>query len=200
MSCPSFSGTTVTGGSLPYCWPRHQLFRLRGSYSNLHYGYIENALVDLTGGVVTTVNLHSSPSDLLMAVKMAAETGSLMTCATPNGPTAGAQVMKNGLVSQHAYTVTGAEKIQYKRGWEEIIRLWNPWGKTEWRGRWGDRYGFSLRAQHPAWADITSGLSSSQLGVAARPPHTPMMPFSSVYQATTVCPLYSVLCAAGWVL
>uniref|UniRef100_A0A8C5ZYV7 Calpain 13 n=1 Tax=Marmota marmota marmota TaxID=9994 RepID=A0A8C5ZYV7_MARMA len=112
--------------------------KLRGSYSNLHYGYIENALVDLTGGVVTTVNLHSSPSDLLMAVKMAAETGSLMTCATPNGPTAGAQVMKNGLVSQHAYTVTGAEKIQYKRGWEEIIRLWNPWGKTEWRGRWGD--------------------------------------------------------------
>nr|XP_027789337.1 calpain-13 [Marmota flaviventris] len=112
--------------------------KLRGSYSDLHYGYIENALVDLTGGVVTTVNLHSSPSDLLMAVKMAAETGSLMTCATPNGPTAGAQVMKNGLVSQHAYTVTGAEKIQYKRGWEEIIRLWNPWGKTEWRGRWGD--------------------------------------------------------------
>ncbi|KAG3267858.1 calpain 13 [Ictidomys tridecemlineatus] len=112
--------------------------KLRGSYSQLHYGYIENALVDLTGGVVTTVNLHSSPSNLLMAVKMAAETGSLMTCATPNGPTAGAQVMKNGLVSQHAYTVTGAEKIQYRRGWEEIIRLWNPWGNTEWRGRWGD--------------------------------------------------------------
>uniref|UniRef100_A0A8D2JT10 Calpain-13 n=1 Tax=Sciurus vulgaris TaxID=55149 RepID=A0A8D2JT10_SCIVU len=112
--------------------------KLRGSYSHLHYGYLPNALVDLTGGVVTTVNLHSSPSDLLMVVKMAAKAGSLMTCATPSGPTAGAQVMRNGLVSQHAYTVTGAEQIQCRRGWEEIIRLWNPWGNTEWRGRWGD--------------------------------------------------------------
>ncbi|XP_063086400.1 calpain-13 isoform X3 [Cavia porcellus] len=53
-------------------------------------------------------------------------------------PTDESEVTENGLVSQHAYTVTGAEQIQYKTGWEEIIRLWNPWGNTEWRGRWGD--------------------------------------------------------------
>ncbi|XP_019522825.1 PREDICTED: calpain-13 [Hipposideros armiger] len=47
--------------------------------------------------------------------------------------------MENGLVSQHAYTVTGAEQIQYRRGWEALIRLWNPWGHTEWQGRWSDR-------------------------------------------------------------
>ncbi|KAM5292653.1 calpain-13 [Ctenodactylus gundi] len=112
--------------------------KLRGSYSHLHYGYLPDALVDLTGGVVTIINLQSSPSDLLMVVKMAAETGSLMACATPRGPTEGASVMENGLVSQHAYTVTGAEQIQCRTGWEEIIRLWNPWGNTEWRGRWRD--------------------------------------------------------------
>ncbi|XP_048209144.1 calpain-13 isoform X2 [Perognathus longimembris pacificus] len=112
--------------------------KLRGSYSHLHYGYLPDALVDLTGGVVSSVNLHSSPSDLLMVVKTAAKAGSLMTCATPKGLTDEAGVMGNGLVSQHAYTVTGAEQIQYRRGWEEIIRLWNPWGKKEWRGRWSD--------------------------------------------------------------
>ncbi|KAM6180350.1 calpain-13 [Erethizon dorsatum] len=112
--------------------------KLQGSYSHLHYGYLPDALVDLTGGIVTTANLYSSPSNLLMTVKMAAKTGSLMTCATPKGPTDGSEVMENGLVSQHAYTVTGAEKIQYKTGQEELIRLWNPWGNTEWRGRWGD--------------------------------------------------------------
>nr|XP_023422139.1 calpain-13 [Cavia porcellus] len=112
--------------------------KLLGSYSHLHYGYLPDALVDLTGGVVTTANLYSSPSSLLMMVKMAAEEGYLMTCATPKGPTDESEVTENGLVSQHAYTVTGAEQIQYKTGWEEIIRLWNPWGNTEWRGRWGD--------------------------------------------------------------
>ncbi|XP_004582768.2 calpain-13 [Ochotona princeps] len=112
--------------------------KLRGSYSHLHYGYLPDALVDLTGGVVTTVNMYSSPSDLMMAVKMAAKAGSLITCATPNGPTDKAQRMENGLVNQHAYTVTGAEQIQYRRTQEEIIRLWNPWGNTEWRGRWRD--------------------------------------------------------------
>lgn len=59
--------------------------RFHGSYLNLHYGYLPDALVDLTGGVVTSVNLHSSSSDLVMVVKMAAKAGSLMTCATPPG-------------------------------------------------------------------------------------------------------------------
>ncbi|XP_076798353.1 calpain-13 isoform X2 [Arvicanthis niloticus] len=112
--------------------------KLLGSYSQLHYGYLPDALVDLTGGVVTVVNLHTSPSHLLMAVKTAIQAGSMVACATPKGLTEEAEVMENGLVSQHAYTVTGAEQIQYQRGWEEIIRLWNPWGNTEWRGRWRD--------------------------------------------------------------
>ncbi|ELK27345.1 Calpain-13 [Myotis davidii] len=112
--------------------------KFRGSYQHLHYGYLPDALVDLTGGVVTSIELHSSPSDLVTMVKTAAKAGSLMTCATPAGPTGEATRMENGLVSQHAYTVTGAEQIQYRRGWEDLLRLWNPWGQDEWRGRWSD--------------------------------------------------------------
>ncbi|XP_070368435.1 calpain-13 isoform X4 [Equus asinus] len=112
--------------------------KFRGSYLHLHYGHLPDAMVDLTGGVITTVNLHSSPSDLVMMVKMAAKAGSLMTCATPAGPTGEATRMPNGLVSQHAYTVTRAERIWYRSGWEDLIHLWNPWGNTEWRGRWRD--------------------------------------------------------------
>ncbi|XP_005368030.1 calpain-13 [Microtus ochrogaster] len=112
--------------------------KLLGSYSQIHYGYLPDALVDLTGGVVTIVNLHSSPSNLLMAVKTAVKAGSMVACATPKGLTDESEVLENGLVSQHAYTVTGAEQIRYQKGWEEIIRLWNPWGNTEWKGRWRD--------------------------------------------------------------
>lgn len=57
--------------------------RFHGSYLNLHYGFLPDALVDLTGGVVTGIDLHSFPSDLVMMVNTAAKTGSLMTCGTP---------------------------------------------------------------------------------------------------------------------
>ncbi|XP_004451128.2 calpain-13-like [Dasypus novemcinctus] len=113
--------------------------KLHGSYSHLHFGYISDALVDLTGGVVTHVEQNTYPSNLVMVIKMAASAGSLMACGSRPGQTDGDQELENGLVSRHAYTVTGAEQIQYRRGWEDIIRLWNPWGHTEWKGRWSDR-------------------------------------------------------------
>ncbi|XP_037663424.1 calpain-13 [Choloepus didactylus] len=112
--------------------------KLHGSYSHLHLGHLPDALVDFTGGVVTHADQGSYPSNLVTVVKMAASTGSLMACSTPLGPTGKDQELGNGLVARHAYTVTGAEQIQYRRGWEDVIRLWNPWGKTEWRGRWSD--------------------------------------------------------------
>ncbi|XP_006835343.1 PREDICTED: calpain-13 [Chrysochloris asiatica] len=111
--------------------------KLHGSYFHLHYGYLPDALVDLTGGVVTTLKLPSSSSNLMLMVKTAAQAGSLMACNTL-GQTCQDCEMDNGLVSSHAYTVTGAEQIQYRRGKEDIIRLWNPWGHTEWKGSWSD--------------------------------------------------------------
>ncbi|XP_021073322.1 calpain-13 [Mus pahari] len=88
--------------------------KLLGSYSQLHYGFLLDGLVDLTGGVVTVIEPYtSSPSNLLMTVKTALQAGSMITCATRSG-------------------------IQYQGDWEEIIRLWNPWGEREWRGRWKD--------------------------------------------------------------
>uniref|UniRef100_A0A3Q3FZP7 Calpain catalytic domain-containing protein n=1 Tax=Labrus bergylta TaxID=56723 RepID=A0A3Q3FZP7_9LABR len=43
-------------------------------------------------------------------------------------------VLLNGLVQGHAYTVTGV-----KQKLVELVRLWNPWGKGEWKGDWSDR-------------------------------------------------------------
>ncbi|KAK1333178.1 hypothetical protein QTO34_006715 [Cnephaeus nilssonii] len=109
-----------------------------GSCSANNSCHVPDHQQDRRKAVVGIIDLHSSPSDLVTMVKTAANAGSLMTCATPAGPTGEATRMENGLVSQHAYTVTGAEQIQYRRGWEDLLRLWNPWGKAEWRGRWRD--------------------------------------------------------------
>ncbi|XP_038607652.1 calpain-13 [Tachyglossus aculeatus] len=112
--------------------------KLHGSYFRLHGGHLSEALVDFTGGVAMWINMQETSQDLVRRVQEAAASGSLMACATSQGPTRMDMKLENGLVSGHAYTVTGAKWIRCGNDWEAIIRVWNPWGSWEWRGRWSD--------------------------------------------------------------
>ncbi|XP_019405119.1 PREDICTED: calpain-13 [Crocodylus porosus] len=112
--------------------------KLRGSYQNLHWGYISEALVDFTGGVQLQLDLKAPVFKLEEVLKAADKSCCLMGCVTPGRQSSGNIELKNGLVQGHAYTVTGARKIPYKNGSEHIIRLWNPWGHGEWKGPWSD--------------------------------------------------------------
>ncbi|XP_038031858.2 calpain-13 isoform X2 [Anas platyrhynchos] len=110
--------------------------KLRGSYQNLHGGYISDALVDFTGGVQLQFSLKKPPPDLEEILKAAGKSRCMMGCST-SGQMRNTE-LRNGIVQGHAYTVTGAVKIRYKNGWEHIIRIWNPWGRGEWKGPWSD--------------------------------------------------------------
>ncbi|KAJ6667320.1 hypothetical protein lerEdw1_017298 [Lerista edwardsae] len=46
--------------------------------------------------------------------------------------------MTNGLVTGHAYSVTGVEETTFKREKIKLVRLRNPWGQVEWNGAWSD--------------------------------------------------------------
>ncbi|XP_025950530.1 calpain-13 isoform X3 [Dromaius novaehollandiae] len=110
--------------------------KLRGSYQNLHGGYISDALVDFTGGVQLQFSLKNPPPDLEEILKAADRSQCLMGCST-SGQLRNIE-LRNGIVQGHAYTITGATKIRYKNGWEHIVRIWNPWGHGEWKGAWSD--------------------------------------------------------------
>ncbi|XP_067841422.1 calpain-14-like [Heptranchias perlo] len=113
--------------------------KLYGSYGDLHMGQISEALVDFTGGIKSLVSLKNPPSDLWKMLKRAVELGSFMGCHTPSLK-GREQVLANGLVLTHAYSVTGVEEVLYKNRTEELVRVRNPWGgKTEWNGRWSDQ-------------------------------------------------------------
>ncbi|XP_073527906.1 calpain-13-like isoform X3 [Phyllobates terribilis] len=113
--------------------------KLRGSYQNLHWGVISEAMVDFTGGVPMYFNITKSPFELQNVILGAARSGSLMGCATQGDLPTGNIVLPNGLIKGHAYTVTDSKKIEYKNRLEDIIRIWNPWGHSEWIGRWSDK-------------------------------------------------------------
>ncbi|XP_056424515.1 calpain-13-like [Hyla sarda] len=112
--------------------------KLRGSYQNLHWGFISEAMVDFSGGVQMDFNLSKPPLDLQDIVLAAARSGSFMGCTTPGDLHTGNAELQNGLIQGHAYTVTDSTQIESSNRSEDIVRVWNPWGKGEWNGRWSD--------------------------------------------------------------
>ena len=47
-------------------------------------------------------------------------------------------VSATGIVSSHAYSLLAAYEVNSKRGKVRLLKLRNPWGKTEWSGPWSD--------------------------------------------------------------
>ncbi|NXD64970.1 CAN14 protein, partial [Eolophus roseicapillus] len=121
--------------------------KLYGSYEDLQFGQVSEALVDFTGGVNIRMKLTAAPPDLWNILTRATYSRSLMGCQTHLGVSfpsvslpyiQATKVLKNGLVAGHAYTVTGIRKVTCQYGPENLVRLRNPWGKIEWKGDWSD--------------------------------------------------------------
>ncbi|XP_066277383.1 calpain-B-like isoform X3 [Branchiostoma lanceolatum] len=111
--------------------------KVHGSYEALEGGHTSDALVDFTGGVTETFMLdpNNVPPKFYQILKKAHDRGSLMGVSGIKGGSAGLEaVQANGLVQQHAYSVTGFATVNET----EIVRVRNPWGKIEWKGPWSD--------------------------------------------------------------
>uniref|UniRef100_H0XNU9 Calpain 14 n=1 Tax=Otolemur garnettii TaxID=30611 RepID=H0XNU9_OTOGA len=109
--------------------------KLCGSYEDLQNGLVSEALVDFTGGVTMTINLAEAPDNLWDIIEQATYSRTLICCQTHVGKE---QVLENGLVDGHAYTLTGLRKVTCKYRPEYLVKLRNPWGKVEWKGDWSD--------------------------------------------------------------
>uniref|UniRef100_A0A8C2IVY4 Zgc:162184 n=1 Tax=Cyprinus carpio TaxID=7962 RepID=A0A8C2IVY4_CYPCA len=48
-------------------------------------------------------------------------------------------VLPNGIVQGHAYTVTGVFKVTFRGKPVKLVRVLNPWGMGEWNGAWSDK-------------------------------------------------------------
>jgi len=107
--------------------------KIHGSYYNIESGTASTALSELTGGPAIARNSPGKDPD---EVWKELTLHNRLDHAICSGACEGAE-MKDlfGIVGDHAYSVTDLKDYLGNR----LIRLRNPWGKTEWNGKWGDK-------------------------------------------------------------
>jgi Calpain family cysteine protease/Calpain large subunit, domain III len=115
--------------------------KLHGCYEALAGGFVDEALVDMTGGVASRIDLTKPPS------KQAIRNGSLwrklldynrasylLGAGSPAGTDSVDNMSSLGIVQGHAYSILDVQEVDgYK-----LMKLRNPWGSHEWNGDFSD--------------------------------------------------------------
>ncbi|CAL9685614.1 unnamed protein product [Knipowitschia caucasica] len=128
--------------------------KLSGCYESLEGGNTGDAVVDFSGAVAEAIDLEAGDfakdqkkqDELFTDLLKVYDRGGIISCSIKAQPHEIELKMGNGLVKGHAYSVTAVKNVRLGHGFlayfknETIpmIRMRNPWGKTEWKGPWSD--------------------------------------------------------------
>ncbi|KAJ8915044.1 hypothetical protein NQ315_016019 [Exocentrus adspersus] len=112
-----------------------------GCYEQLSQGSTTRALQDLTGGIVQSFGLTHQDRFLTFQVLNSAVPRSSLLIATITQEKDNKRQLRlrNGLITQHAYSVTGLARVRGANGEVPLVRLRNPWARGEWTGPWSER-------------------------------------------------------------
>ncbi|XP_039593804.1 calpain 2, (m/II) large subunit, like isoform X2 [Polypterus senegalus] len=127
--------------------------KLNGCYEALSGGTTTEGFEDFTGGIAEVYELRRPHPQLFKIISKALQTGSLLGCSIDITSSAETEaVTSQKLVKGHAYSLTGAEEVDYRGRPEKLIRIRNPWGQVEWTGPWSDN--------SREWSQISAGEKS----------------------------------------
>ncbi|XP_078505966.1 calpain-8 [Lissotriton helveticus] len=113
--------------------------KLNGSYEALSGGSTAEGFEDLTGGISEFYDLKKAPTNLFQILQKALKAESLIGCSIDiTNAYETEAVTSQKLVKGHAYSLTGAEEVNFRGRPVQIVRVRNPWGEVEWTGAWSD--------------------------------------------------------------
>ncbi|XP_063047489.1 calpain-2 catalytic subunit-like [Engraulis encrasicolus] len=114
--------------------------KLNGCYEALSGGSTTEGFEDFTGGIAEVHELRKAGPNLFKIIKKALNRGSLLGCSIDITSQHDSEaITSQKLVKGHAYSVTGADEVDYRGERVQLIRIRNPWGQVEWTGAWSDR-------------------------------------------------------------
>ena len=117
--------------------------KLYGCYAAIEGGWVDDALMDLTGGVSERLSLHDADvhaaaydGSLFARLLRSQQSGFLLGAGSPVGASDREEdASASGIVQSHAYSVLGLADVDG----HQLIHVRNPWGRKEWTGDWSDR-------------------------------------------------------------
>ncbi|KAK3509971.1 hypothetical protein QTP70_023790 [Hemibagrus guttatus] len=115
--------------------------KVNSCYENLIGGFASEAHEDFTGGIAERYTLRKVPPNLFKIMEKALRRGSLLSTSISASDDKKEEQTTEHLVKTHAYSITAAQKVHVRESDTkevELVRLRNPWGKTEWTGAWSD--------------------------------------------------------------
>ncbi|KAK6489196.1 calpain-2 catalytic subunit-like [Huso huso] len=128
--------------------------KMNGCYEALSGGSTTEGFEDFTGGIAEMYDLKKAPKNLFQIIKKALDSGSLLGCSIDITSASDSEaVTSQKLVKGHAYSLTGAEVVNYRGRAEQLIRVRNPWGQVEWTGAWSDN--------SPEWNNVEASQRSN---------------------------------------
>ncbi|XP_033745701.1 calpain-B-like [Pecten maximus] len=118
--------------------------KLRGCYQGLSGGKLDDAIIDLTGGISERIDMKNKsdiPNNLYNLMWKCYKMNSMLGASINlKGSDSRREVeLTNGLFMGHAYSITGLATVPYRGMNIQLVRLRNPWGRDEWKGDWSDR-------------------------------------------------------------
>ncbi|XP_043926823.1 calpain-10 [Protopterus annectens] len=117
--------------------------KLHGCYEDLWAGKVADALLDITGGIVERWTLGSTGSKAMVheaggvimnvaLTNLLEQKNKYFVCSVYR-PYEGS----SNLAEYHAFNVTEVKDVPGLNGVTvRLIRIWNPWGRPCWNGRW----------------------------------------------------------------
>ncbi|XP_053129228.1 calpain-6 isoform X2 [Hemicordylus capensis] len=152
--------------------------KLAGCYEALDGGNTAEAIIDFTGAVAESIDMTRGTyaRDISKQLKLFEDLlkvqrrGGLISCSVvPSSPSDFEVETEMGLIKGHSYSVTDIRKIRLgekllscaKLEKLFMIRLRNPWGKTEWNGPWSDEMTFEDWCKNFTHVDICRIVNTS---------------------------------------
>ena len=136
-SMPYF--TKANGNELWVLLAEKAWAKIHGSYHKTHWGYACETMRDLTGAPSKDYEIAKFP-DMFERLVKADEKNYMIAAACINEEDGLEESKANelGLVAAHAYSVLRAIEVELEGETHQLIQLRNPWGNTEWTGKWSD--------------------------------------------------------------
>lgn len=113
-----------------------------GSYKHLEGGVAHESFTDFTGGIVENFVPRKSSDDLFNVIRKALEGKSLIGTGINSRSYEDKKLQRKwdatGLYGSHQYTITQAVALPVQGQMVRLIRIRNPHGVGEWKGKFGD--------------------------------------------------------------